>query len=524
MKQKQYIKQLRRVKKVWEQHPWIFIFFYSFIVMLFCTRSSPLYVFNGWVDPNAYFTVGKGLVNGLVPYRDLFDHKGPLTYLLFGLGYLADHDGFWGIYVIQSLMMGITLCFTYKTLLLFSGRKAGCLMLTPLLGLFILWQGCYVGGGASPDEFAIPFEMVSLYYFIRYFCSGEKTHSPWVMFLHGTMAGCVLLLKFNLALFWFGFGAMVFLKLIIEKQYANFWKNLLFLLMGVAAICLPYIFYALVTGSLDDFIEAYFRYNMLYANVEIGFWKKITAMLKNIVRNNITVNMGTFVMSTGGILYFMFRRKSPEGLYWEAGAVVSYILSLISIYFSQEVYLYAFLPNTVFAIFGLAAVSDMLKCAYKKTKLKKRIPIGKTLFAGLLVLAVTVSANGYISNSRLVSSGRGLAPQRQFSQIMHERRENPTMLMYDALDHGFYTAANILPVNRFFYKPSGVPYEKYPAVLDDQNRVLQNKEVDFVVCQTDNPENTDIDNRFLNENYTLVAVSERNLQFSMWYLLFEAKS
>ena len=36
----------------------------SFILMLFCTKSSPLFVFNDWFDANVYFTMGKGLGKG----------------------------------------------------------------------------------------------------------------------------------------------------------------------------------------------------------------------------------------------------------------------------------------------------------------------------------------------------------------------------------------------------------------------------------------------------------------------------
>ena len=41
--------------------------------MMICTRSSLLYVFNLWDDANSYFTVGKCIFRGFVPYRDLFD-------------------------------------------------------------------------------------------------------------------------------------------------------------------------------------------------------------------------------------------------------------------------------------------------------------------------------------------------------------------------------------------------------------------------------------------------------------------
>lgn len=39
---------------------------FSFVIMLFCTKSSPLFVFNDWFDANVYFTMGKGMMNGRV--------------------------------------------------------------------------------------------------------------------------------------------------------------------------------------------------------------------------------------------------------------------------------------------------------------------------------------------------------------------------------------------------------------------------------------------------------------------------
>ena len=40
-----------------------------------CSKSSPLYPFNDWGDINCFFTVGKSMMQGLVPYRDLYEQK-----------------------------------------------------------------------------------------------------------------------------------------------------------------------------------------------------------------------------------------------------------------------------------------------------------------------------------------------------------------------------------------------------------------------------------------------------------------
>ena len=43
----------------------------AFSVLAVCSKSSFLYPMNDWVDVNCYFTVGRGILRGLVPYRDV---------------------------------------------------------------------------------------------------------------------------------------------------------------------------------------------------------------------------------------------------------------------------------------------------------------------------------------------------------------------------------------------------------------------------------------------------------------------
>lgn len=73
----------------------------SLMILMFNSRSSFLYPDNGWVDAQAFYTVGRGWMHGLIPYRDLFEQKGPLLYLLYGLGWLIDPHGFGGIFLFE---------------------------------------------------------------------------------------------------------------------------------------------------------------------------------------------------------------------------------------------------------------------------------------------------------------------------------------------------------------------------------------------------------------------------------------
>ena len=149
----------------------IFIYFYclliSFSILIICTRSSPLYVFNDWVDANAYFTMGKGMIHGLVPFKNLFEQKGPLLYLIHGLSYLISNTTFFGVFIFEILSFSVVLFFAYKIINIYFSNKYSLIAL-PVLACFILSNRVFLQGD-SAEEFCLSFLFISLYYFIYYF-------------------------------------------------------------------------------------------------------------------------------------------------------------------------------------------------------------------------------------------------------------------------------------------------------------------------------------------------------------------
>ena len=85
---------------------WLVCFGCAAVLLLFCSGTSPLYNGHDWTDANTYLTMGRGLLHGVVPYRDLFDHKGPLLYFVYALGALLSPSGFFGIYLLQAAALG----------------------------------------------------------------------------------------------------------------------------------------------------------------------------------------------------------------------------------------------------------------------------------------------------------------------------------------------------------------------------------------------------------------------------------
>ena len=59
---------------------------FAFIILLLVSPDSYTHDVYFRVDSGCFFTAGKAWMNGMVPYIDFADSKGPLLWLIYGVG------------------------------------------------------------------------------------------------------------------------------------------------------------------------------------------------------------------------------------------------------------------------------------------------------------------------------------------------------------------------------------------------------------------------------------------------------
>ena len=144
--------------------------------LLIASTSSPLYATNFWTDTNIYFTIGRGMTQGLMPYTDLFDHKGPLLYMIYALGALVSDASFIGMFLLEVVSLAATLMLAYETVCLF-GRGPLCLLAIPVTAVVTATCTAFNQGG-SAEEFVLPALALALYTVLRRFEEGRECACP----------------------------------------------------------------------------------------------------------------------------------------------------------------------------------------------------------------------------------------------------------------------------------------------------------------------------------------------------------
>ncbi|MCO7110942.1 hypothetical protein NIA69_19845 [Gemmiger formicilis] len=217
------------------------------MVLALCSKSSPLYAFNDWMDANIFFTMGRSMLGGRVLYRDVFDHKGPVLYLLYGLAGLVGGTDFRGVLVLEIIAMTSFLYTGLRTAELLAGRR-----------LSVWWMALPAAGmaasrafshGGSAEELLLPFLAAALFSLVR------ALHSPTAkplraVCVQGLLAGCALWLKYTVLGFYLAWVVVLAALYLRRGWLAQLGRSVGAYLGGMALATLPWVVYFGVHGAL----------------------------------------------------------------------------------------------------------------------------------------------------------------------------------------------------------------------------------------------------------------------------------
>ena len=212
--------------------------------------------------PSVFLYMGRLVLSGGMPYRDAFDHKGPLLYLLNASGLII--HGVFGVWLLELVFLAVSTVFTYKTARLFS--SSGAALLTTVVSVF--WYTALCDNNYC-ETWTIPFLLISLYNWVMY-CRGGHQIALRNTFVVGLCFGAVLLLKPNLTALWILFCLTVAIAEVRHHRYAQLTSHIVFFLLGAAFILAPILGWLWKNGAWNEFIEQEWHFNRIYCHVPFG--------------------------------------------------------------------------------------------------------------------------------------------------------------------------------------------------------------------------------------------------------------
>lgn len=486
-----------------------YCFLLSILFLLIGTKSSPLYQFNDWVDANIFFTVGKSMVRGVVPYVELFEQKGPLLYLIYGIGSLISYKTFFGVFLLEVAFFTIFLYYTYRCFQLYL-KKETCCWLLPLFVAAIIPLRCFTHGG-SAEEFCFPFLMISLFHLLKFLKEEELKISKKVIFINGIIAGGILWIKYTLLGFWFAWMLCIFLLLFSNKRIKEAIQDGFIFLGGMVLASIPWILYFGLHHGIQDLIEVYFTFNIKYYSSEVSLFEKLGKTLHLLQFNFRYYLQFTFFILIPIVISFftpiLFPKKGRSFV-----LLLSVFLLGIGIYIGGTNYRYYALILAPFMMLGFLLIGILIEhyFSYSKTSVLWAIVNCFCIIAGLFY---TYQQS---PNTAMLTWKKEEYAQFVFADIISQNAD-PTLLNYGFLDGGFYTTTGTIPKHYFFMR-NNISYKVFPKLMKEQRRYVKEKQPHYVIVRTP----TSISYEVVKENYHEIKRHQQIFQGNpIEYILFE---
>lgn len=233
------------------------------IATLFVLLQSPLAPFANKVtgtDSSVFIYSAMEILHGKLIYKEIFDHKGPLIYIINIIGLKILNGNLTGIWIMEVISLLIAMLFIFKTLKLFVDDYIAVVsVLLLLLTLVPLLEG-----GNYSEEYALPFMAVSAYILTGYLAK-QRVIKYFDILLVSVCFSMTFLLRPNLIPLWIGFAVVILISLIRDKNYKDIFRFSLLFAAGIFLTVLPFIWYALNKDILADAIFCIWKFNLAYS-------------------------------------------------------------------------------------------------------------------------------------------------------------------------------------------------------------------------------------------------------------------
>lgn len=294
------------------------------IVIMMMSPLNPLYKGLTATDSGVFKYVALVMYKGGMPYRDTFEHKGPLLYILNYIGMLISY--YRGLWIVESLFMISLLFLLYKTARLFCNRFLSIMVVLLCCSCF----SEYFGGGNYAEEYSMVFIAGGIYIFLDYFIN--KRISKLRLALCGFCFAAVILLRMDAAAIWGVFSIGVLIRCIIEndKKWVSF---LMWFLIGIGVIVIPIFIWLIVNDAFSSFLSDYIFFNLTYASYASG-GSDIPILSRY---NSITYFLSKEIL-LGAIIILLYWLRKKENLFVNTVYLFGMVFTLIVISISGRGY------------------------------------------------------------------------------------------------------------------------------------------------------------------------------------------
>lgn len=434
-----------RIKPKKEYINYIAVFFFcAFCITLFC-KTSPLYVICDLADTNTWLIQARQILSGQIPYKDIYEHKGPLQMFAYLFAALPCFKTFEGMYITEIVLFFIFGVGVYKTSKLF-GEKYN--LISTIISLLITALSTAFSTTGSSEELLLFTFIWSLYFMVKNIKSKAEFEPVSVMFI-GAFFAIRLWTKYNLCFF-----DIVLVVYTISVYIKNKWsiiKTIIYYLIGFACVTAPILIYFTAKGALYDLFYVYF-YTVIF---------KYSSTIGMDAESEIVVIFPVIILLLAFFVSTLKNKKETEDIFMlSVFAVFSVFMFVSSNWWS-----YYLLDVFVFAVYFVT----------------KALNSNVKVFTAIFALLVPMMLFFNDTQAETLKYSKSDYPQFEIAQVVN-KTEGPKIYYYNAANAGFFVYSGNMPFAKYFTNYN----IKLDEISRERNQILSNRVPDYIISYEDN--------------------------------------
>lgn len=407
------------------------------------------------IDTAWFFTCGKAWMNGMIPYIDFADSKGPLLWLIYGIGYLLSPHNYLGMFWLSVVLYAIIFYYVYKTAFIFlkDTRHAFFVVLLMIAAFFCKWYHYEI----RAEDWALLFIALLFYHLCRFLYTDEgksDRHVFLTCFLYGVSMAATLLIKYNITVMLGLLALYVLYALIRERK--NILLAVLTFVAGLLLVIAPFYLYMLSAGNLDAFIREYFLNTM----------QTIDSF------NNSSMYVKEWLFLTYDPLYVILFTVCCAGALMMAHRVRRYnhffLLSFLAFYaiaiHHSSSYRIQYMCICLFFPIWLC-IGSVGYLQEKYAASSRRILCMSSSVLILYTLFSNMFTQGYVNQDLFFMNNDGRQWYYEAAYYMSQVKK-PTIIYYTSMEKGIGTPVDALPGTRYWSSQMGATQEMLGSQLD----------------------------------------------------------
>lgn len=229
-------------------------------IAVLATVSPPQQPVPG-TDSGVFLYIGERILEGELPYRDAWDHKGPLIYYINALGQILRSDSRWGVWLLEVLAVYGAALLSFKLM----KRAFGELPAMFGSGLWLLALPAVLSSGNLTEEYALPLQFAAVFFF---WLNLKDKHWRWSVLI-GLSLALSFLLRPNIV----GVPAAILLYWALKLPRINRSQAVQQIILILAAF-LGLVFlvwgYFAVNQAGPQMLDAVLTYNFAYSSSSLA--------------------------------------------------------------------------------------------------------------------------------------------------------------------------------------------------------------------------------------------------------------